>query len=52
MNLVAMKFGYKPLVLYYRDGESRKVYIDAMKAGDKGEIQPLRNLISVELTRF
>lgn len=52
MNLVAMKFGYKPLALYYREGESRKVYIDAMKAADKGDIQSLKNLISVELTRF
>ena len=52
MNLVAMKLGYKPLVLYYREGESRKVYIDAMKAADKGDIQRLRNLISVELTLF
>jgi cell filamentation protein len=52
MNLIAMKFGYKPLVLYYREGESRKVYIDAMKAADKGDIQPLRNLVSVELTLF
>lgn len=52
MNLVAMKFGYKPLVLYYREGESRKVYIGAMKAADKGDIEPLRNLISIELTSF
>ena len=52
MNLVAMKFGYKPLVLYYREGESRKVYIDAMKAVDKGDIEPLRSLISAELTSF
>lgn len=52
MNLVAMKFEYKPLVLYYREGESRKVYIDAMKAADKGDIEPLRNLIAVELARF
>lgn len=52
MNLVAMKFGYKPLVLYHREGESRKVYIDAMKAADKGEFEQLRNLISIELNAF
>ena len=52
MNLVAMKFGYKPLVLYYREGESRRVYIDAMKASDRGDLEPLRNLISIELTAF
>jgi len=52
MNLVAMKFGYKPLVLYHREGESRKIYIDAMKAADKGDLEQLRNLISVELITF
>lgn len=52
MNFVAMKLGYRPLVLYYREGESRKVYIDAMKAADKGNFEPLRSLISGELTIF
>jgi cell filamentation protein len=52
MNLVAMKFGYKLLVLYHREGESRKVYIDAMKAADKGDIEPLRSSISGELAPF
>lgn len=52
MNLVAMKFGYKPLVLYYREGESRKVYIKAMKAADKNDFEQLRNLISIELDTF
>lgn len=52
MNLVAMKFSYKPLILYYREGESHKVYIDAMKAADKGDFTPLRNLISNELSTF
>lgn len=52
MNLVAMKFGYKPLVLYYREGESRKVYINAMKTADKGNFEQLRNLISFELNTF
>ncbi len=52
MNLVAMKLGYQPLVLYHREGESRKIYIEAMKATDKGNIEPLRNLISFELVSF
>lgn len=52
MNLVALKFGYKPLVLYHRQGESRQVYIDAMKAADKGNIEPLQNLIALELSEF
>ena len=52
MNLVAMKLGYKPLVLYYREGESRRIYIDAMKAADKGNFEPLRTLISKELSAF
>ena len=52
MNWIAMKFGYKPLALYHREGESRKIYIDAMKATDKGNTEPLRNLISIELGAF
>lgn len=52
MNLVAMKLGYKPLALYHREGESRKIYIDAMKAADKGNIKPLKELIAIELTPF
>lgn len=52
MNLVAMKLGYKPLALYHREGESRKIYIDAMKAADKGNIEPLLRLVNVELTSF
>lgn len=52
MNLVAMKLGYQPLELYYRDGESRKAYIDAMKSGDKGDYSKLTSLITKELTPF
>lgn len=52
MNLVALKLGYKSLVLYHREGESRRIYIDAMKAADKGDIEPLRNLIALELASF
>lgn len=52
MNWVAMKFGYKPLVLYHREGESRKIYIKAMKAADGGNMEPLRNLIVFELSPF
>lgn len=52
MNLVALKFGYKPLELYYREGDSRKIYIDAMKSADKGNFEPLQRLISEELTTF
>jgi cell filamentation protein len=52
MNLTAMKLGYQPLELYYREGESRKMYIDAMKAGDKGDYSTLASLINEELTTF
>ncbi|MFT7001517.1 MAG: cell filamentation protein [Spirosomataceae bacterium] len=50
MNLVALKFGYRPLKLYYRKGESRKAYIDAMKQADYGSFTPLNQLITEELT--
>jgi cell filamentation protein len=52
VNLLALKFGYKPLELYYREGESRTIYINAMKAGDDGNFDPLRRLISEELNAF
>ena len=52
MNIVALKFGYKPLELYYREGDSRKIYIDAMKLADIGNFEPLTNLIRKELTTF
>lgn len=52
MNIVALKFGYKPLELYYREGDSRKTYIDAMKSADNGNFEPLTTLIRKELTAF
>lgn len=52
MNLVALKFGYRPLDLYHREGDSRKIYIEAMKAADKGNFEPLLTLVRKELTTF
>lgn len=52
LNWIALKFGYQPLVLYHQAGESRAVYIEAMKAADRGDAQPLKALISFELRRF
>ncbi len=52
MNLVALKLGYQPLELYHKEGESRKIYIDAMKSADKGNYTDLTTLISEELTSF
>ncbi len=52
MNLVALKLGYRPLELYHREGDSRKVYIDAMKSADKGNFEPLTTLIRKEMTAF
>jgi cell filamentation protein len=52
MNLVALKFGYRPLELYHREGDSRKIYFDAMIAADKSDFGPLTNLIGKELTTF
>lgn len=52
MNLIALKHGYHPIQLYHRQGDGRKVYIDAMKAADKGDYQPLKSLIQKELKTF
>lgn len=52
MNIVAMKAGYQPLQLYHREGESRRIYINAMKAADNSDFGPLTTLISEELIPF
>ena len=52
MNIVAMKLGYQPLGLYHREGESRKIYIEAMKTADNGNFTKLTALIAEELSAF
>jgi cell filamentation protein len=52
MNLVTMIFGYKPLELYKREGESRKTYIQSMQQADKGNFELLDSLIRQELEAF
>lgn len=52
MNLVAMKFGYNPLGLYQKEGESRKIYIQSMQMADNGNFVLLRSLILKELKPF
>ena len=52
MNLIALKFGYKPLELYQREGESRKIYISAMRSADQGNFFGLSSLIGKELIPF
>jgi cell filamentation protein len=52
MNIVALKFGYKPFELYHREGDSRKIYIESMKLADNGNFEPLNTLIRKELTTF
>ncbi|MGI8583351.1 MAG: Fic family protein [Chitinophagaceae bacterium] len=52
MNLIAMKLGYQLLKLYHREGESRKIYINAMKSADSGNFELLSNLIANELSAF
>ena len=37
MNWVCLKFGYEPIPLYAREGESRRIYIDALQKGQKSE---------------
>ena len=52
MNIVALKLGYQPLELYFKEGESRKFYIEAMKTADNGNFENLKNLIREELIAF
>jgi cell filamentation protein len=50
MNLIALKLGYTPLKLYYREGNSRTNYINALRECDKGNFDSLIKLIEEELT--
>jgi cell filamentation protein len=52
MNLVALKFGYQFLELYKREGDSRKVYINALRNADSGDFTHLYSLIREELRHF
>jgi cell filamentation protein len=49
MNLIALKFGYRPMELYFREGESRSKYIEALRQADKGNLDFLKTLIEREL---
>ena len=52
MNLIALRFGYDPIELYHREGAGRKDYIEAMRAGDRGDFGPLKTLIRKEWVSF
>jgi cell filamentation protein len=52
MNFIAMASGYKPVQLYHREGEDRKTYINAIREGDKGNREVLKQLIFSELMPF
>ncbi len=52
MNLVALKFGFKPIELYYRKGESRVEYISALQNADNGNFLGLYRLIDENLIAF
>ena len=49
MNIVALKFGFDLLELYQREGNSRKIYINALKESDDGNLKPLQDLIRKEI---
>lgn len=52
LNLVAMKFGFRPIELYHREGESRKIYISALQNADLGNFTELYELIDENLIAF
>lgn len=51
-NLIAYKFGYADINLYFRTGEKRKTYIEAIRKGDSYDYSLLEELIRKELTLF
>lgn len=52
LNIVAMKFGFQPLNLHYREGESRKVYINCLQLADRNDFTQLNQLIEENLIPF
>jgi cell filamentation protein len=52
MNLAAFKLGYKSIELYFREGDSRRLYISALREADKSNFGALKNLIENELIIF
>ena len=52
MNLVGLKFGFEPFDVYQREGGARRTYINAIQAGDLGDLRPLEELIRKELRSF
>lgn len=52
LDFAALLKGYEPIQLYYRDGKARSVYIEALRAADNGNYEPLSKLILKELTPF
>ena len=49
-NLIALKNGYQNIEIYVREGESRKDYLAAVRAADKGNYKPLLEIIRKGLT--
>lgn len=51
-NLVALKHGYKPVLLGHQKGINRPAYIQAMRQADEGNLEPLKSLIRQDLASF
>lgn len=52
LNIVSMKFGFRPIELYHRAGDSRKIYISALQNADEGNFHELYELIEENLVAF
>ena len=51
-NLIAYKHGYRDINIYFRSGEKREIYINAVREADKGNYKVLEDLIRAELACF
>jgi len=51
-NYLTLINGYNPIQLYHREGTDREIYINAIKQADKGNLEPLQELIERELMPF
>nr|BCX00339.1 MAG: hypothetical protein KatS3mg041_0385 [Bacteroidota bacterium] len=50
-DLISLRCGGPPVVLYAREGDLRRLYIEALRQADRGNLEPLQGLIRAALER-
>ncbi|MCS7082163.1 MAG: Fic family protein [Bacteroidetes bacterium] len=50
-DLISLRCGGPPVVLYVREGDLRRAYIEALRQADQGRMEPLQRLIRAAIER-